>query len=253
MQQKRKFGCGNFSVVGPIKDRLDRIGCARLMCKTYGCARCFPKKLRRVRTRIAQIASELKLLKFVTLTLDPKKIPQGVRSERYLRETWRKMRVLLARRFGKSIPFIAVLEFQKSGVAHLHLLVGVYIPQKWLSTAWESVGGGKIVDIRQVNIQRVVGYLTCYLTNSKVAHTLSLLPRRGRIFTCSRSISFWGPKRETEWWLCKRSIDSFHQSASIVENERWESLEDLKPFGLEVLIYFELLFTAKSRNEGASP
>ena len=162
------------------------------MCGRYGCFRCRPRKLRRVRARIAQIATEKKLLKFVTLTLDPKKIPESVRSDRYLRETWRKMRVLLARRFGRSIDFIGVLEFQKSGLAHLHVLVAVYIPQDWLSSAWQSVGGGQIVDIRYVDVQRIAGYLTRYLTGDKVVHTLSLIPSRARIFTCSRSIVFWG-------------------------------------------------------------
>jgi hypothetical protein len=70
------------------------------------------------------------------------------------------MRVSLERKFGKTVQFIGVLEFQKSGVAHLHLLVGLYIPQDWLSTAWESIGGGKIVDIRSVDIHRVTMYLT---------------------------------------------------------------------------------------------
>jgi hypothetical protein len=37
------------------------------------------------------------------------------------------MLVILKRRFGDSIAFIALLEFQKSGFAHLHLLVSVLI------------------------------------------------------------------------------------------------------------------------------
>jgi hypothetical protein len=215
--------------------------------------RCLPRKLRRVRTRIAQIATKKKLLKFVTLTLDPKKIPHGVRSDRHLRETWRKMRVLLARRFGESIDFIGVLEFQKSGVAHLHLLVAVYIPQDWLSSAWESVGGGKIVDIRYVDVHRIVGYLTRYLSGDKVVHTISLLPRRARIFTCSRSIVFCGPKQNREWWLCERSIDSLRRHSTRVENERREVFEPFKGIARELLMYFEFLFSLHNEGTGAPP
>lgn len=239
MQQRKGFECGNFSVVGPIKGHAGMLGHNRLMCKTYGCKTCRPKKLSRVRSRIAEIASKLKLLRFVTLTLDPKKIRQGVRSETYIRETWRKMRVLLARRFGSTISFIGVLEFQKSGLAHLHLLVGVYIPQDWLSSAWQSVGGGKIVDIRYVDVHRISGYLIRYLTGDKIAHTLSLLPLRGRIFTCSRSISFWGKKGKNGWWLCKKKLETLHASAQKVENERWESLETVNSIDSKLLMYFE--------------
>jgi hypothetical protein len=139
-----------------------------------------------VRARIAQIASERKLSRFVTLTLDAKRIPDNIRSDRYLRDTWRKMRVLLARQFGASVQFVGVLEFQESGMAHLHALVGVYIPQEWLSNAWQSVGGGKIVDIRYVDVHRISAYLTKYLANEKVTRTLSLLPARARIFSASQ-------------------------------------------------------------------
>ena len=215
------------------------MGHSRLLCQCYRCERCRPRKLRRVRSRIADIATEKKLLRFVTLTLDPKKIPEEERSDKYLRETWRKMRVLLARRFGSSIHFVAVLEFQKSGIAHLHVLVGVYIPQEWLSSAWQSVGGGKIVDIRYVDVHRIAGYLTRYLAGDKVEHTLSLLPVRARIFSCSRSILLWGKKEKTDWWLCKCLLEKLHDQAPGIEREQWESLEELKPFGLELLMYFE--------------
>lgn len=239
MQQTRQFACGNFSIVGAVKGKIGVMGHSRLLCQCYRCERCRPRKLRRVRSRIAEIATEKKLLRFVTLTLDPKKIPEEARSDKYLRETWRKMRVLLARRFGSSIHFVAVLEFQKSGIAHLHALVGVYIPQEWLSSAWQSVGGGKIVDIRYVDVHRIAGYLTRYLAGDKVEHTLSLLPVRARIFSCSRSISFWAKKEKSNWWLCKHSLDHLHKHAQGIDNERWEKLEELKPFDLELLMYFE--------------
>jgi len=149
------------------------------------------------------------------------------------------MRVVLARRYGASLPFVAVLEFQGSGIAHLHVLFGVYIPQAWLSEAWQSIGGGRIVDIRHVDVQRVAGYLAAYLSGEKIEHTLQLLPSRGRIFTTSRSITLWGKKQETGWMLCRMSLWRLRNRATTVSQERFEPTETLKPFDPELLIYFE--------------
>jgi len=150
------------------------------------------------------------------------------------------MRVYLARRYGKSVDFIAILEFQKSGVAHLHLLVGIFIPQRWLSEAWQSVGGGKLVDIRYVDVHRVAAYLTRYLAGEKIEHTLSLLPPRARIFGTSRSILLWGKKEKCGWWMVRKSIEYLRDCAKAVENEKFESADCVTCI-VQRLIYFEAL------------
>ena len=149
------------------------------------------------------------------------------------------MRVLLMRKFGKTLPFVGVLEFQKNGNAHLHLLVGQYIPQAWLSYAWQSIGGGRYVDIRFVDVHRVAAYLSKYLTGDKIEHTLRLLPRRARIFTTARCIVLWGKKEKSGWRLRRADIGVLLDAADNPTNVRFEAVEDLKPFGLEMLIYFE--------------
>lgn len=239
MQHKPEFGCCLFTVFGPIKGQPGKVGYKCLFCGSYRCNGCRPGKLKRVRARLAELAQQHKLRRFATLTLDPSRTSQSERSEQYLRECWRKMRVVLARRYGATLPFIAVLEFQKSGLAHLHVLFGVYIPQAWLSEAWQSIGGGRIVDIRHVDVQRVAGYLAAYLSGAKVEHTLSLLPKRGRIFTTSRSITLWGKKQETGWMLCRKSLWRLRNRATTVSKERYEPTEGFKPVDLELLTYFE--------------
>jgi hypothetical protein len=239
LQQKLHFGCGNLTVFGPIKGKLGRIGYKCLFCGSYRCNGCRPGKLKRLRARISEIAEQNKLRRFATLTLDPSRIPTSERSDRYIRECWRKMRVVLARRYGNSLPFVAVLEFQKSGIAHLHVLFGVYIPQAWLSEAWQSIGGGRIVDIRHVEVHRVAGYVAAYLSGKKIVYTLSLLPRRGRIFTTSRSIVLWGKKKKSGWILSKDTLWSLRDRAAKVFIERFEPTENLKPFDLQLLTYFE--------------
>src|SRR6202022_1996703 len=170
-----KSKCGSYTLVGPAKGQPWKLAHSRLFCKSLRCPYCRKPKLKNLRARIAQLAHERQLRRFVTLTLDPKKLTDPKHSDRYIRKCWRKMRVSLEREFGKTVQFMGVLEFQKSGIPPLHLMVGVYIQHDWLSTAWESIGGGKIVDIRYVDIHRVTAYLTAYLVGEKIEHTLGLL------------------------------------------------------------------------------
>jgi hypothetical protein len=241
MKREKQFGCGNFSVVGPVKGKLGVFGNKALFCKSYRCDRCRPPKLKDVQARIAMAAEKHKLNRMVTLTLDPKKLSKQDRkhTDRYIRKCWRKMRVLLARQYGKSLAFVGVLEFQKNGNAHLHILVGQYIPQKWLSIAWQSIGGGRRVDIRFVDVHRVSAYLTVYLAGDKVSKTLELLPKRARIFTTSRSIVLYGKKEKSGWWMRRIDLGSLYDAAANPSNVRFVAVEDLKPFGLELLSYFE--------------
>jgi hypothetical protein len=152
------------------------------------------------------------------------------------------MRVLLQRKFGVSLCFIAVLEYHKSGIAHLHFLVGVYIPQDWLSAAWQSIGGGMIVDIRYVDVHRVAAYLTKYLTGAKIEHTLSLLPVRARIFSTSRGLSLSEKREKSGWWLNRVSIETARR---FCPNPTEERLEDHWS-GKKRLLYFEGLPTVAS-------
>src|SRR5882762_1652653 len=241
MKPEKCFVCGASTVVGPVKGKPGQFGYAALFCKSYRCDRCRKPKLKKVRKRISEVAEEHTLTRMVTLTLDPKRIPKRYRkpTDRYIRECWRKMRVLLAREFEGSLPFVGVLEFQKNGNAHLHLLVGRYIAQKWLSIAWQSIGGGRHVDIRFVDVHRVAAYLSPYLTGNKVLHTLELLPKRARIFTTARCIVLWAKKKKSGWWLRRTNLETFYDAAANPTNVRFEPVEDLKPFALELLSYFE--------------
>src|SRR6266404_8809899 len=239
MRKRESFECGNFSVVGLLKGKPGKFGYVCLFCGSYRCNRCRNPKLKKVRSAIARMASEKKLNKMATLTLDKKRIPKGVRTDRHLRDTWRKMRVSLSRKFGESVDYVGVLEFQKNGVAHLHLLLGRFIKQDWLSDAWSANGGGVVVDIRMVDIHRVTAYLSIYLTGDKVKHTLTLLAVRARIFTTSRSIRLWPKKEKGCWWLRRVGLGELYDAAPNHSGERFEPVEDLKPFGLELLSYFE--------------
>jgi hypothetical protein len=176
----------------------------------------------------------------LTLTLDPKKLSKGEASDRYIRECWRSMRVLLAKKYGKTVDFFQVLEFQKkTGMAHLHVLTNQYIEFEWIKKKWQNVGGGEHVDIRHIDVHRAVAYLTPYLAGEKIMHTLVHLPKRARIFTTSRSIVLWGKKEKSGGFLRRLELGSLYDAAPKPTNLRFEPIEDLKPFGLELLSSFE--------------
>ena len=193
--------CGIWSVVGIGDGGLQKFH--RLNCKCWSCKHCGPKKAKRYRYLIAQLAEQEHLTRFLTLTLDPKKI-QGS-SVSYLRGVFNKFRLYLRRRFGSPIKYIAVLEFQKSGIAHLHVLVDRFIPQDWISDSWSALGGGNIVDIRYVDVHRIARYVSKYLTKE----LLLSAPKRSRRVTTSRSLHLL-PKKDSNgsWELFKVSI--FH-------------------------------------------
>lgn len=193
--------CGIWSIVGFGDGSLQKFH--RLNCKCWSCKHCGPKKAKRYRYLISQLAEQEHLTRFLTLTLDPKKI-QG-NSVSYLRGVFNKFRLYLRRKFGSPIKYIAVLEFQKSGIAHLHVLVDRFIPQNWISESWSALGGGNIVDIRYVDVHRIARYVSKYLTKE----LLLSAPKRSRRVTTSRSLHLL-PKKDSNgsWELFKVPI--FH-------------------------------------------
>ena len=174
------------------------------------------------------------------MTLDPNKLSKGQASDRYIRNCWRQMRVLLAKKEGKTVDFFCVLEFQKkTSMAHLHVLTNQYIEFEWIKRKWQNVGGGEHVDIRHIDVHRAVAYLTPYLAGEKIMHTLMHLPKRARIFTTSRSIVLWGKKEKSSGFLRRLSLGCLYDAAPNPTNLRFEPIEDLKAFGLELLSSFE--------------
>lgn len=120
---------------------------------------------------------------------------------RYLNRIWAELRVYLRRHFGVAPQYIRILEFQKNGNPHLHILIEHYVPQAWLKQAWCALGGGWAVDIRRVDIRRVSRYLSKYLTKE----LLMSAPKRSRRVTTSRGIHLF--------------------EKSQVKPERWEFLK----------------------------
>jgi hypothetical protein len=152
--------------------------------------------------RIRQAAERLKFRTLLTLTLDPSKL-HGEDSTKYINEVFADFRVYLRRKLGYTPPFIRVLEYQKNGNAHFHVLLNCYLPQEWVSDTWSALGGGWVVDIRRVDMHRISHYLSKYLTKDMLMYA----PKRARRVTTSKGIRLLEKQpTDYEWRLMRIPI-----------------------------------------------
>ena len=233
-QRPKKWYCGKYTLIGLVKGTFSH---HRFRCKSYACGRCGPRKIRQVRKRIVQRATERGLQRFLTLTLDPKKLKPGCGTKEkiaFLYTVWRKMRVYLQRKLGKSLIFIAVVELQRNGNPHLHLLVGSYIPKHWISASWQALGGGWATRIEYADVHRVAAYLSKYFTDE----SLRDLPPDTRRFSTSRGLAlFERTKGEGGWILVRPPVEYWREHSLGVDAERYETEEE----GARSLISFVAL------------
>lgn len=197
--------CGRFSIRGrDAKTSTTKFH--RVNCKRWGCSYCGPRKAKRYRYSIAQIAERLQLRRFITLTLDPKKITGHPVA--YLNRTWAKFRTYLNRKLGRAPIFIRVLEFQQNGNPHFHILIDHFIEWNWIRAAWQAVGGGRFVNVKFVDVHRVSRYLSKYLTKE----LLLSAPLRSRRVTTSRTIHLnEKPASEIGWEFVRYSIFGLYE------------------------------------------
>lgn len=187
-------------------------------CKCWRCELCGPKKAIRFKIQMARWAEAKGLCRLMTLTLDPAKIPVGDDRYAYIADVWRKFREYLKREYGK-VSFVWIVELQRNGNPHFHVLVSRYVSQKWVSATWDTLGGGRIVDVRYVDIQRVRVYLSKYLAKQWNEQDI---PKGKRRYTTSRDISIWsepdGTTREPtgEWMLFVGTPDDLARFVSLM-------------------------------------
>jgi hypothetical protein len=210
----RKKGCGAWTVRGTSLDaKTQRF--IRLNCKCWECRYCGPRRAKRCKRSIAAWAEKLQLNRFVTLTLDPKKL-NGEDSTKYLNRTFAKLRSVLHRKYGKSLSYIRVLEYQQNGTAHFHLLLNQFIDIEWLRAEWQAVGGGWNVWIKMIAIRRIVGYVSKYLSKD----LLMSAPKCSRRVTTSRNIRlFEKPNKDAVWVLLKTTIEHLRSSFVAIVTE----------------------------------
>lgn len=201
----RDYRCGTMTVRSQPNEH-GRVTYLAAGCKAWRCKYCGPKKAEKLKKAIAQAAEEKGLTCFLTLTLDTKFLSEADLRDggiAYIRKSWSKLRIYLKREHGRAIDFISIVELQKRGVAHLHILVDRYLPYEWVRNSWVAVGGGRIVVIKFVDVHRVSGYLSKYLAKDAVGG----LPVGVRRYSVSRGITL-RPKAKSGWSLEWRSLNT---------------------------------------------
>jgi len=108
---------------------------------------------------------------FLTLTLDPKRFGSLDAAYRALRKGWNRLLTMLQKRYRRRLKFVKVIEFQKNGSPHLHVLffgIPRLIDADELREFWDArYGAGTFVYLKKLqgygNGKGVISYLVKYL------------------------------------------------------------------------------------------
>jgi len=102
---------------------------------------------------------------FLTLTVSEASGPDPVQRCRNLVKAWRTLRLRIMRLYNvEELPFLAVVEAQKNGEPHLHIIARMpYVPQAWISEQMAALIGAPIVDIQAVRkTRKLANYVAKY-------------------------------------------------------------------------------------------
>ena len=210
--------CGRFSLVGTSGNEA---GVYPLRCKRWGCKVCGPRKAKATMARV-RAGMRLGTVRFFTLTSPSGEDHQA--SYAAFPKRWKRFYMRLERRFGR-IEYLAVVEPQKRGAAHVHVVYrGSYIPQRVLARLAVESGFGPIADIRLSN-PRLMSYLAKYLTK-ELADPSVAPPRYFRRVRYSKGWCVWvrrsGPHTWDGWQIADAvpvhaAIDAARRGFRVVE------------------------------------
>ena len=144
--------------------------------------------------KLEEISWDLK----IELTIDPKRFLWLYDEFVWITRAWHEPRRWIVKKYG-SFVFLRILEFQKSGRPHLHILIkGVsYISQKKLSEMWVKYGGGyvwirKILPNGRINaIRYVLKYVTKFLASNDVRYGALLFASNKRLYSISSGLKIY--------------------------------------------------------------
>lgn len=154
--------CGH-GFVTLLNPDLGAINIVPLRCHKWSCPFCAPIRLRKLQDKARRGHPE----RHIVLTLTPglyDNLPDYVT---FLRKKFRSLIQKIRREFG-TLEYMAVVELQKSGVPHLHVLTrGTYIPWRWLTGAWQKLTGAWHVHISSITrTSNAIVELTKYLAKT---------------------------------------------------------------------------------------
>jgi hypothetical protein len=149
----------------------------------------YKRRLRKKLYPLRFVKWDLKL----ELTLDPKKFMLLINEFDFVDDAWAKVRSWLYKKYGH-FEFLKVLEVQKVGRPHLHILLsGIsYIPHEDLYGIWEKYGGGYVWIKPIVSSIDAVSYVLKYVNKSifgeDKTYAALLFASNKRMFSMSRGL-----------------------------------------------------------------
>lgn len=169
----------------------DRVTVVPLLCGKWSCPICGYLRFRWFVRELKQAARKHGLRYFWTLTIKQGTCsPQESYSE--IQKGWNRLRVALARKYGH-VEYVWVVEGQKNGMAHLHLVWDKYVDVEWLRAEWEkSFPGSRQVHVEVIDPERGAGYMAKYLGKEM-----------GRALVTAEGVDLTGKHR----WGRSRGID----------------------------------------------
>jgi hypothetical protein len=153
-----------------MNGKVTKVTLSKINCNSWRCPNCSKLKAIKARYLIRETAVLNNLFYFLTLTLDPSKIPLDYLSEgenrthEYILKIFNTFATDLRRKTNVPLKYIWVLEFQKNRRAHLHILLNQYIDKKLIDEIWIRVGGGKITWVTKAqSVEALSFYLSNYI------------------------------------------------------------------------------------------
>ena len=144
----------------------------------------------------------------IELTLDPKRFIRLKDEFSFISKAWSNLRSWLLKRYGH-FEFLKILEVQKKGRPHLHVLIsGIpYISQQDLANVWRKYGGG-YVWIKDINkninaLWYVLKYVNKTIQGKDMVYSSLLFASNKRMFSMSQSLLTKlniRRKREAQGW-----------------------------------------------------
>jgi len=154
----------------------------------------------------------------IDLTLDPKRFMRLEDELIFIGKAWAKLRAWLLKRYGR-FEFLCVLEVQKSGRPHLHVLIsGIpYVSHSDLSEIWQKYGGG-YVWVRAINasvnaLWYVLKYVNKTILGRDKVYASILFASNKRMFSMSQNLlSRLNIRRDykSKGWKFDGTVDEFN-------------------------------------------
>lgn len=167
-----------------------------------------------------ELAKKHKLIRLVTLTLDPGLIPSELDSVVYIQRVWNRFRTWIWEHKHIRLTYIRVVELQENGTAHYHLCLKECISQDEIIEAWTNCGGGHQCRIGIPKHSDPARYASKYISKA-LADEL----RKGtRVVATSQGLILFPPPPDTGWRHI--STDYFSLLATHLNTtwrEAWES------------------------------